>query len=128
MENQKNPKPKVGQILYYEHKIQSGEVDFASLVFVDEEIKKDGQWAYTQIAIKEDYGEGVQVYNYFEAGMMSPGYTRIATDEDLAEFIKIMKEGKITDDSVSLGDWLKQIKEDSILLEAEKVRLERLIQ
>lgn len=118
-----NPLPKVGQLLFQEYRSENGDLEYASLVFVDTQIKEGSQWMYTQIAHLEDTGSGPKVFTGFESGGMPAKYTRVATDEDLKMFIDYIKTGKITEDSINLDAWLEKIRADEILLESEKSRI-----
>lgn len=123
-----NPQPQVGQILYKEYRSEENKgLKYASLVFVDEEIKKGKQWMYTQIAHMEDYGEGMEVYTEFGAGGMPAKYTRIATDEDVEKFITTLLKSRPPSPSDQLEKWIKDIKADSVILPAEKERLEKIV-
>lgn len=121
-----NPQPKVGQLLYNERVDTGGNFQSASLVFVDEEVGTNQQWMYTEIALMEDFGEGMEVYAGIESGGMPPRYTRIATDEDIVKFLKLIKEGKVNPEVPDIASWLKDLADLSELLEEEKERLERL--
>lgn len=120
-----NPIPQVGQLLYNEHVKADGELQFASLVFVDEPIEEGKQWMYSQIAHMEDFGEGMVIYGGFEAGGMPAQYTRLATDDDLRTFITMMKEGKIPEDGDNLETWLENVQADEDILDTEKARIKQ---
>jgi len=126
-----NPTPQVGQIFYCEHQNDDGQFKSASLNFIDEK-PDDGAWMVTWLALIEDVGVGVQIYagtssGSFEAGGMPHQYTRLATEEDLQKVIQLFKEGKTQDPDENLDTWLEKVREDSVLLAAEKERIECLL-
>ena len=122
-----NPALKVGQLFYKEYRFEDGNFQLASLNFIDEEPKEGKQWMYTQIALIEDRGSGIKAYIGFETGGMPRKYTRIARDEDILKFIKLINEGVIMEDSLNLKDWLDEVNKDNILLDEEKDRIKKLI-
>jgi len=124
--NPNNPIPEKGQLLIKEHNAEDGSFQSSSLAFVDDEIVEGQQWMYTEVAMMEDFGNGLELYNGFESGGMPPKYTRIATDEDIIKFLRMMKDGKIDSGSIDLESWLKEIESDQILLSAEKERITNL--
>jgi len=119
--------PKVGQILYKEERSDKDEFMYASLIFIDEEIQEGNQWMYTQIAHMEDFGKGMEVYLHCEAGGMPHEFTRLATDEDIKKFVTLMKDGSISEGSPNLKEWIKRIRNDGVLLNEEKERIERIV-
>lgn len=122
-----NPVPQVGQLLYKEYRDAASVFQHASLAFVDSEIQDETEWMYTEIALMEDTGRGMEVYNRFEAGGMPPAYTRLATDEDILKFVSLMKEGKISEGSSTLEEWVGEVEADGSLLSGEKERIKRLV-
>lgn len=121
-----NPPPAVGQLLYREFTDDNGNFRSASLAFVDGEIEAGKQWLYTEIALMEDTGNGLEVYTGIESGGMPPKYTRLATDEDLLKFIRLIKDGKATGEARDIGAWIEAVCADTVLLPAEKERISRL--
>jgi ribosomal protein L30E len=51
---------------------------------------------------------------------MPPKYTRIATDEDITKFLRLIKDGKVTEGSKDFLSWLKDKNSDQVLLAKEK--------
>ena len=70
-------------------------------------------------------------FGNFEAGGMPNVYTRLASDEDITDFIQLLKEASLRGEPVmetsnNFKDWLKAVENDEILLPEEKERVERL--
>lgn len=118
--------PSLGQLLYRETLESDGKLKHAQLVFIDTEIEEGKGWNFTQIALIEDQGNGLEAWTGFEAGIMAPKYTRLATDEDIMKFIKLIKEGKMDEFSSNLEKWLGEINLDITLLPSEKERINTL--
>lgn len=123
-----NATPKLGQLFIDEHLSQEGKPIFLSLCFIDEEPGENTQWMYSEIASIDYETEPLQVYTGFEAGGMKAESKKLATDEDLSKFVSMIKAGEITEDSPSFQEWLDNVNQDSVLLQEEKDRINKLTQ
>jgi len=118
--------PEVGQLLYKEIKKNDGQLAYVSLIFVDTPIKEGEQWMYTQIALMEDFGNGLEVYTGIESGGMPPKSISPATDEQIKIFVdNIVKEGESA--AEKLKTWVNEVENDSILKNEEKERIKKIV-
>lgn len=122
--------PRVGQLLYHEERDAEGKIKSAWLYFIDTEPEPDKQWMVTWVAqMNDSRGNGMEVDTAPIAGGAGRKHmTRVATDDDIRQFVNVIKGSKNPEEQISL--WIKRLEGEgdlSLLLEEEKERLKRIL-
>lgn len=117
-------KPKIGQLAYLERSNSN-----KTLIFIDSDEGTEKSWAYSQIVLHDDFGNGPEVYFGCESGMLPACDLPLATDEQIEMFIT--EALKDPNGQENLKIWMTGLYEEEnnlALLMEEKNRISLLVE